>query len=88
MKLVETVTVSSKGQITIPSKLRRELKILEGEKLLVIRERNAIKMIPVPKLSRMAGVDRELFMGRKPSEEIREMREEWTREFEERISQA
>jgi len=85
--LVETVTVTSKGQITIPSKLRRELKITEGEKLLVMREGNAIKMIPVPKLSRMAGIDKRLFKGRKPSQEIEEMREEWTREFEERISQ-
>jgi AbrB family looped-hinge helix DNA binding protein len=88
IKLVETVTVSSKGQITIPSKMRRELKITEGEKLLIIREGNAIKMILIPKLSRMAGIDKRLFKGRKPSKEIEEMREEWTREFEERISQA
>ena len=84
--MVEIVTVTSKGQITIPSRLRRELKIMKGEKLLVMREGNAIKMIPVPKLSRMAGIDKELFRGRKPSREIEEMREEWTREFEERIS--
>ncbi len=85
--MVETVTVTSKGQITIPSRLRRELKITEGEKLLVMREGNAIKMIPVPKLSRMAGIDRRIFKGRKPSQEIEEMREEWTGEFEEGISQ-
>jgi len=84
---VEIVTVTSKGQITIPSRLRRELKIKEGEKLLVMREGDAIKMIPVPKLSRMAGIDKELFKGRKPSREIEEMRKEWTREFEERTGQ-
>ncbi|MEM2959708.1 MAG: AbrB/MazE/SpoVT family DNA-binding domain-containing protein [Candidatus Jordarchaeaceae archaeon] len=83
--MVELVTVTSKGQVVIPSRLRKELNIVEGEKLLVIREGNAIKMIPVPKLSQMAGVDKEVFKGRKPSEEIREMRKEWTREFEERI---
>ena len=83
--MVELVTVTSKGQVIIPSRLRKELNILKGEKLLVIREGNAIKMIPVPKLSEMAGVDKELFEGRKPSEEIKEMRKEWTREFEERI---
>ena len=76
--------VTSKGQITIPSRLRRELKITEGEKLLVMREGNAIKMIPVPKLSRMAGIDKELFKGRKPSREFEGLREEWTGEFEER----
>ena len=85
--MVEIVTVTSKGQITIPSRLRRELKITEGEKLLVMREGDAIKMIPVPKLSRMAGIDKELFKGRKPSREIEEMRKEWTREFEERTGQ-
>ena len=85
MALVETVTVTSKGQVTIPSRLRRDLKILEGEKLLVIREGNAIKIIPVPKLSKLAGVDEEVFRGRKPSGEIEVMRKEWTKEFEKRV---
>ena len=88
LALVETVTVTSKGQITIPSRLRKELRIVEGEKLLVIREGNAIKIIPVPKLSELAGVDEEVFMGRKPSGEIDAMRKEWTKEFEKRIQQA
>lgn len=86
--MVEAVTVTSKGQVTIPSRLRRELKIMEGEKLLVIREGDVIKMIPVPKLSKMAGVDKEVFEGKKPSKEIEALRKEWTREFEKRIHQA
>ena len=86
--MVETVTVTSKGQVTIPSKLRRELRIVEGEKLLIIREGNAIKIIPLPKLSKLAGVDEEVFKGKKPSEEIEAMRREWTKEFERRINQA
>jgi len=86
--MVEAVTVTSKGQVTIPSRLRRELKIVKGEKLLVIREGDVIKMIPVPKLSKMAGVDKEVFEGKKPSKEIEALRKEWTREFEKRIHQA
>lgn len=86
--MVETVTVTSKGQVTIPSRLRRELKIVNGEKLLIVREGNVIKMIPVPKLSNLAGVDKDLFKGRKPSEEIETMRKEWTKEFEKRIQEA
>lgn len=86
--MVKTVTVTSKGQITIPSRLRRELRIVKGEKLLIVREGNAIKMIPVPKLSNLAGVDKDLFEGRKPSEEIETMRKEWTKEFEKRIREA
>ncbi|MEM2982009.1 MAG: AbrB/MazE/SpoVT family DNA-binding domain-containing protein [Candidatus Bathyarchaeia archaeon] len=85
--MVETVTVSSKGQVTIPSKLRRELGINEGERLLIMRDGKAIKVIPLPKLSSLAGVDEELFRGRKPSREIETMRKEWTREFEEKIRQ-
>jgi AbrB family looped-hinge helix DNA binding protein len=84
----EMVTVSSKGQVTIPSKLRKRLRIMKGERFLVIQEKNAIRLIPVPKLSNLAGVDEELFKGRKPSEEIEATRKEWTREFEKRVQQA
>lgn len=86
--MVETVTVTSKGQVTIPSELRKELKIVKGEHLLVVREGDVIKMIPVPKLSKLVGIDKELFKGRKPSKEIEAMRKEWTTEFEKRIKKA
>jgi AbrB family looped-hinge helix DNA binding protein len=86
--LVETVTVTSKGQVTIPSKLRRDLKIVEGEKLLVIREDQTIRIIPIPKLSKLAGVDEELFKNKKPSADIEATRKEWTRDFDKRIQQA
>ncbi len=85
---VETVTVSSKGQVTLPSKLRKRLKIAKGEKLLVVSEDNTIRLVPVPKLSKLAGVDKELFANRKPSEELKAMRKEWTEEFDKRIREA
>ncbi|MCW4044522.1 MAG: AbrB/MazE/SpoVT family DNA-binding domain-containing protein [Candidatus Bathyarchaeota archaeon] len=86
--MVETVTVTSKGQVTIPSKLRKELKIAEGEKLLIVRDADTIRIIPLPKLSKLAGVDQDLFKGRKTSKEIEANRNEWTKEFEKRIQQA
>ena len=86
--MTETVTVTSKGQVTLPAKLRKRLKIEVGEKLIVIQEKNAVKLVPVPKLSRLAGIDEELFKGRKPSKELEAMRKEWTQEFEKRIQQA
>ncbi|MBS7626613.1 hypothetical protein KEJ51_06210 [Candidatus Bathyarchaeota archaeon] len=52
-----------------------------------MRGGKAIKVILLPKLSSLAGVDEELFRGRKPSREIENMRKEWTREFEKKISQ-
>jgi AbrB family looped-hinge helix DNA binding protein len=85
LALAETVTVTSKGQITIPSRLRRELRIVEGERILLILEGNAIKIVPIPKLSKLAGVDEEVFKGRMPSKEIEAMRKEWTKEFEQRV---
>ncbi|MEM2999004.1 MAG: AbrB/MazE/SpoVT family DNA-binding domain-containing protein [Candidatus Bathyarchaeia archaeon] len=88
MTETEMVTVSSKGQVTIPSKLRKQLGIAKGERFLVLMENNAIKLVPVPKLSKLAGVDEEVFRGRKPSEEIETLRKEWTREFEKRVQQA
>ena len=82
--MAEIVTVTSKGQVTIPSKLRKELNIVEGEKLLVTCENGTIKIIPTPKLSKLAGVDKEIFKGRRPSEDIEAMRKQWDLEFEER----
>jgi len=82
------VTVSSKGQVTIPSKLRKRLRIVKGERFLVVQENSAIKLVPVPKLSKLAGADEEVFKGRKPSEEIEATRKEWTKEFEKRVQQA
>jgi len=85
--LVETVTVTSKGQVTIPSKLRKDLRIAEGEKMLIIREDNTIRIMPIPKLSKLAGIDEQLFKGKKPSAEIEATRKEWTKEFETRTQQ-
>jgi AbrB family looped-hinge helix DNA binding protein len=83
----ETVTVSSKGQLTIPSKLRKQLKIAKGEQLLITHQENTIKLTPITKLSKLAGIDQELFKGRKPSQEIEAARKEWTTQFEKRLQQ-
>jgi AbrB family looped-hinge helix DNA binding protein len=88
MTETEIVVVSSKGQVTLPSKLRRRLKITKGEKLVVVNEENVIKLVPVPKLSQLAGVDEELFANRKPSKEIEEMRKEWNKEFDKRVNES
>jgi AbrB family looped-hinge helix DNA binding protein len=88
MSEAEMVTVSSKGQVTLPSKVRKKLKIIKGERFLVVNEDNIIKLIPVPKLSKLAGVDKELFAKRRPSEELKAERKEWTVEFEKRAQNA
>ncbi len=85
---MEIVTITAKGQLTIPTSLRGRLGITEGSKLVVVQEGESLKIMPAPKLSRLAGIDKELFRGRKPSEEIQNTRKEWTEDFERRIKKA
>lgn len=73
---MEIVTVSSKGQVTLPSKLRKKMKIAKGEQLVVVKEDNVIKLVRIPRLSKLAGIDSELFKGRCLSKEIEAMRNE------------
>ena len=62
--------------------------ITRGERFLVFHEDGTIKLIPILRLSKLAGVDEELFKGRKLSEEIEAARREWDREFEKRVQRA
>lgn len=75
---MEVVKLSSKGQIVIPAKIRKELKLSKGDKLLIERKGDAIILRPVVKLSKLRGVDKI----EKASEEIEKIREEWDKEFE------
>ena len=77
---MEIVRLSSKGQIVIPAKIRKELKLSKGDKLLVERRGDVIVLRPVVKLSGLRGVDR--LEG--ASREIEKIRKEWDREFERR----
>jgi len=77
---MEIVKLSSKGQIVIPAKIRKELKLSKGDKLLLERRGDTIILRPMVKLSKLRGVDK--IEG--ASEEIEKMREEWDREFERR----
>lgn len=78
---MEVVKLSSKGQIVIPAKIRKELKLSKGDKLLLERNGDAIILRPMVKLSKLRGVDK--IEG--ASEEIEKIREEWDKEFEGRL---
>lgn len=43
----DTATVTSKGQITIPSAIRKALDIREQDRLLFVREGNHLVLIPL-----------------------------------------
>lgn len=78
---MKVVKLSSKGQIVIPAKIRKELKLSKGDKLLLERNGDAIILRPMVKLSKLRGVDK--IEG--ASEEIEKIREEWDKEFEGRL---
>ena len=46
--MTELVTVGEKGQIVIPKKMRDDLKIGKGTKLLVSEDKDKITIKPVP----------------------------------------
>ncbi len=53
-----TTTVTSKGQIVIPSKIRRHFKIKKGTRLCIVEKENEIVLQPLTKeyFERMAGI--------------------------------
>lgn len=55
--MVDVVTVTRKGQTTIPSQIRKRLGIREGTKLLVREEGGRVVFIRLPDLLDLAGVD-------------------------------
>ncbi|MEM3018137.1 MAG: hypothetical protein QXO25_04590 [Candidatus Bathyarchaeia archaeon] len=60
---------------------------MKGERFLISREVDTIRVVLIPKLSRPAGIDAEVLRGRKPSKDIEATRKEWTEEFEKRVRQ-
>ena len=69
------VTVSTKGQIALPSEVREELSIGKGTKMVLVVEKGMIVMKPLRRLSEFEGILSEV---KKPAREIvKELREEW-----------
>jgi AbrB family looped-hinge helix DNA binding protein len=79
---MDIVTLSSKGQIVIPSKVRKKFSLKEGDSLVIVEEKDAIRLQPLVNLSELWGVDK-----LKNTETIlKEMRKEWDDEFEQKAA--
>jgi AbrB family looped-hinge helix DNA binding protein len=52
---MESVTLSPKFQIVIPSKIRNSLKLKPGLKIQVLVYGNRIELVPLKKISEMRG---------------------------------
>ena len=71
----EVVTVSSKGQIVLPSDIREKLSIGKGTKMVLVAREGLIIMKPLRKLSELRGILKDV---KRPTKEIvEELRKEW-----------
>jgi AbrB family looped-hinge helix DNA binding protein len=52
---METVTLSSKGQIVIPVGIRKRMRLKTGNKLIIEEESEGIVLKPIVRLSEMLG---------------------------------
>ena len=75
---MDVVTLSSKGQIVIPSKVRKKFSLKEGDSLILVEEKDAIRLRPLTNLSELWGVD--TLTGTRKI--LRELRKEWDDELE------
>jgi len=71
----EIVTVSAKGQIVLPSDVRKELSIEKGTKMVLVIREGVIVMKPLKRLSELKGILAKIDKSAK--EIVRELREEW-----------
>jgi len=75
---MEIVTLSSKGQIVIPSKVRKKFSLKEGDSLVIVEEKDAIRLQPLVNLSELWGVDN--IKNTRPL--LNELRKEWDDDLE------
>ncbi len=72
-------TVSSKGQVVLPAKIREQLGLAEGTKMVVKLKGGEVVMKPVERISSLKGI---LSGVRKTAKElVRESRLEWERKL-------
>ena len=70
---MEVVTLSSKGQIVIPAKVRKKFSLKEGDSLVLVEENDAIRLQPLVNLSELWGVD----TIKDTKTMLKELRKEW-----------
>ncbi|HJH29676.1 MAG TPA: AbrB/MazE/SpoVT family DNA-binding domain-containing protein [Methanosarcinaceae archaeon] len=52
---METITISAKGQIVIPARIRKKFALTKGTKLKIIEEEGHIKILMPEKLTALCG---------------------------------
>ncbi len=72
---METITISAKGQIVIPAKIRKKFGLKKGGKLVIMEEEGCIKMLPPTDITTLCGTwsDLDPKAVRKQIEEMRKI---------------
>ncbi len=80
MQSTETVKVSGRYQISLPSRARRELGIDAGDRLMVVVQDGLLILLPQPEdyAGYMAGLHREIWEGIDTTAYLNEERATWT----------
>ncbi|MCX9012859.1 MAG: AbrB/MazE/SpoVT family DNA-binding domain-containing protein [Candidatus Methanoperedens sp.] len=75
---METITMSAKGQIVIPLRIRKKFGLKKGEKLFIEVEDRDIKLTPkTVDITTLVGSVKPVFDRETVRKNIREMREKW-----------
>ncbi len=84
MEDIETATISTKGQVIIPARLRKKYGLKKGRKIVFMEEQGYIKMLPPTDLRSLCGswpeldvenLSQEIIDDRERDEEIEKERE-------------
>jgi AbrB family looped-hinge helix DNA binding protein len=79
---MDVVTLSSKGQIVIPAKVRKKFSLKTGDSLVIVEDKDAIRLQPLVNLSELWGIDN--LKDTRPV--LSEMRKEWDDELEDKAA--
>ena len=79
---MEVVTLSSKGQVVIPAKVRKKFSLKEGDSLVLVEENDGIRLQPLTNLSELWGAD----TLKDTRQAVRELRKEWDDDLEKKAA--
>jgi len=85
MKIINSVRIGKKGQIVVPSYIRKSLNLYENSILSIYQDGDKITMVPADKIGTMTRGILKKTRGKNKQEvdkNIKRERESWTRNFE------
>ncbi len=75
--MLETTTVTRKGQVTIPAPLRKKYGIKEGMKIEVLDAEAGLVLRPIPRMEDLWGVDAGKYTYKEMVGKLDKLRQRW-----------